>query len=256
MTTPSAGRYADVNGLRMYYEVHGNGPPLVLLHGGALTIEHCFGPLLAPLAEHHQVIAVELQGHGHTADIEREPSLGAFAGDIVSLLDHLGVERSDVLGYSLGGLVGFELAVRHPERVGRLVLAAAHTRDDAYFPEIADPEAMGVSTRLPTEADFEAMHAAYRAVAPDPEGFFPFLERLQPVVHGFAGWTDDELRDISSPVLLVVGDHDFIRLEHIVEVHALIPGAQLAVLPGTTHVGVIRRIDLLLPMVEAFLSEG
>lgn len=256
MSTSDAGQYLDLDGMHLYYEVHGDGPPLVLLHGGVLTIEHCFGPLVGLLAEHHRVIALELQGHGHTADVEREPSLAAFAGDVVALLDHLGVERADVLGYSLGGLVGFELAVRHPERVRRLVLAAAHARDDGYHPEISDPEAMGVSTRLPSEADFEAMHAAYRAVAPDPDGFFPFLERMQPVVHGFTGWTDDELRGISSPVLLIVGDHDFIRLEHIVEVHALIPEAQLAVLPGTTHMQVIRRTDLLLPMVEAFLAEA
>ncbi|MBW0104093.1 alpha/beta fold hydrolase [Pseudonocardia sp. KRD291] len=249
-TTGTQGAYAPVNGLQMYYEVHGNGRPLVLLHGGILTIDLSFGAILPALAEHHQVIGVELQGHGHTADIDRPLQLDLLADDVVALLDHLGIERADMLGYSLGGLVATEVAVRYPERVGRLVLAATHFRADGYHPEIQDPAQD--SPRLPTAEDFEQMQAAYTAVAPDPGRFFATLEKAQPMVTGFQGWSDEQLRSITSPVLLIIGDTDFIRIEHAAAVHALLPDSRLAVLPGCTHMAVMRRPEIM-SLVEPFL---
>ncbi|WP_406279833.1 alpha/beta fold hydrolase [Embleya sp. NBC_00896] len=254
MTTGAATvGYAPVNGIEMYYELHGNDerPPLVLLHGGALTIDLSFAAVLPSLSAHHRVIAVEFQGHGHTADTERELSLEIFSDDVVALLDHLNIERADFLGYSLGGLVALRTAVRHPERVDHLVLAATHYRHDGYHAEITAPEQ--TSTRLPTAADFTAMAAAYSRVAPDPTHFEATLTKLQPLAHGFPEWTEDELRSITAPTLLVIGDTDFVRVEHAARMHDLIPNAQLAILPGTTHMGVMRRADLLLPMIEAFL---
>ncbi|RZT83834.1 pimeloyl-ACP methyl ester carboxylesterase [Pseudonocardia sediminis] len=253
MTATTQGAYAAVNGLQMYYEVHGTGRPLVLLHGGVLTFDLSFAAILPALAERRQVIGVELQGHGHTADIDRPLQLDLLASDVVALLDHLGIERADVFGFSLGGLVATEVAVRYPERVGRLVLAAVHFRPDGYHPEIQDPAQD--SPRLPTADDFEQMQAAYAAVAPDPEGFFPFLEKAQPLVSDFRGWSDDELRSITGPVLLVIGDTDFVRIEHAAEIHALLPDARLAVLPGCTHMEVVRRPDLM-TVVEPFLARG
>lgn len=250
-TTTTHGAYAAVNGLQMYYEIHGTGRPLVLLHGGALTLDLSFGRILPVLAEAHQVIAVELQGHGRTADIDRVPQLDAFAEDVVALLDQIGIDRADLFGYSLGGLVATEVAVRHPERVDRLVLAAVHFREDGYLPEIVDPRQD--SPRLPTADDFAQMQAAYAAVAPDPDHFEAFLERLQPMVTGFRGWSDAQLRSITAPTLLVVGDTDFVRLEHIVAVHDLLPDARLAVLPGCTHMDVVRRAELP-AMVRSFLD--
>jgi len=252
--TPTVG-YAPVNGIEMYYEVHGtDGPPLVLVHGGATTIDLSFAAILPALAAHRRVIAVELQGHGHTADTDRELSLETLADDLVALLDHLGVERADFLGYSLGGLVALRTVVRHPDRVDHVVLAATHYRHDGYHPEITAPEQ--TSDRLPTEADFTAMVEAYTSVAPDPSHFEAILEKLQPLAHGFPEWTEDELGSITAPTLLVIGDTDFIRIEHAARMHELIPGAQLAILPNTGHMAVTRRADLLLPMIDAFMPAG
>lgn len=246
------GTLASINGIDLYHEVHGTGRPLVVLHGGVMTAESCFGAMIPRLAEAHQVVAVDLQGHGHTADTDRPVSLAGLAADVVGLLDHLGIEETDAFGFSLGGLVSIEMAVTHPMRVGRLVVASGHIRADGYHPEIHDPAQ--TSPLLPTAEDFEAMRVAYEAVAPDPSGFLPFLERLQPVVSAFEGWSDASIRGISGPTLLIVGDRDFVRLEHAAQMLELFPDAQLAVLPGTTHMQVIRRTDALLALVEPFLE--
>jgi pimeloyl-ACP methyl ester carboxylesterase len=250
--------YAPVNGLRMYYEVHGerNGAqrPLLLLHGGVLTIDLSFADVLPTLAATRQVIAVELQGHGRTADIDRETTLEHFAEDVVGLLDHLGIDVADMWGFSLGGLTALQTVIRHPERVGRLVLASVHYRHDGYHDEIQDPALQAGSTRLPTPAEFQEMQETYARIAPDPEHFEAFTAKLQGVFQAWKGWTDDDLRGITSPTLLMVGDHDFVRLEHAVEMHHLIAGSQVAVLPGTTHNGLMRRADLVLPIAKEFFS--
>jgi len=155
--------YAPVNGLQLYYEVRGSGRPLVLLHGGLLTIDLNFGPLLEPLAAGRQVIAVELQGHGHTADTGRPMTIEALAGDVVALLDHLGIEQADLFGFSLGGLVAFAVALGAPARVGKLIVASA----DARRPPGRESAPLD-DDRMPTSADFQAMRDAYDAVAPDP----------------------------------------------------------------------------------------
>jgi pimeloyl-ACP methyl ester carboxylesterase len=248
--------YAPVNGLRMYYEVHGHGGtgrPLVLLHGGLLTIELSFGAVLGQLATGRQVIAAELQGHGRTADIERDLEPGLLAGDVAALLDHLGVSQADVLGFSLGGMVAVQLALDHPDRVGRLIPVSVSFASDGYHQEISDPARHADSTRMPTEEDFREMREAYARVAPDPDHFGAFWARVGRAANGHQGWTPGELGSITAPTLLVFGDHDFVRLEHAVQVHALVPGAQLAVLPGATHVGVLRRADLVVPLVNGFL---
>ncbi len=248
--------YAPVNGLQMYYEVHGAGLPLVLLHGGLMTIEESFGRLLPDLAADRQVIAAELQGHGRTADIDRDIDLRYLAGDVAALLDHLGVDRADVLGFSLGGGVALQLAVDHPRRVGRLILVSVSYSSGGYHEEISDPSRYPTSTRMPTAEDFQQMRDAYARLAPDPGHFDAFAAKASQAVGNLKGWTASELGAVGAPALLVFGDHDFIRLEHAVEVHGLIPGAQLAVLPGTTHMGVMRRTDLMLPLVRAFLREA
>lgn len=247
------GTLVSINGIDLYHEVHGTGRPLVVLHGGVLNAETCFGAMIPRLAQEHQVIAIDLQGHGHTADTDRPVTLANFAADVVGLLDHLGIEQADLFGFSLGSLVSTEMAVRYPARVGRLVLASGHIRADGYHPEIQDPEQ--TSPLLPTEEDFEAMRAAYEAVAPDPEHFFPFLEKMQPVVSEFEGWSDAAIGGIAGPTLIIVGDRDFVRLEHAALMLELFPSAQLAVLPGTTHMQVIRRTDALLALVVPFLDE-
>ena len=236
--------YADVNGLHLYFEQCGEGPPLVLLHGGLLTIELSFGVAMPVLAEHHRIIAVELQGHGRTADIDRPMTFASLAADVVGLLDHLGIDRADVFGFSLGGLTTYELLVRHPDRIRRAVVASADHRNDRGGE--VDPE------RLPTEADFGAMREAYAAVAPDPSHFEAFAEKTGAMVHGFEGWTDDQLRAIAAPVLVLIGDTDFILVPNAAEAAELLPRGQLAVLPGTTHMDMTRS-GLVGAVVDTFL---
>jgi len=248
--------YAPVNGLRMYYEVRGTGRPLVLLHGGLMTIEGSFGPLLPDLVADREVIAAELQGHGRTADIDRGLEPRYLAGDVAALLDHLGIDQADVLGFSLGGIVAMQLALDYPGRVGRLILASVSYAGDGYHQEISDPSRHAASTRMPTAEDFRQMREAYALLAPDPGHFEAFAAKASQAVGSLKGWTAGQLGGITAPTLLVFGDHDFIRLEHAVEMHGLIPGAQLAVLPGTTHMGVMRRTDLILPLVRDFLAEA
>jgi pimeloyl-ACP methyl ester carboxylesterase len=237
--------YADVNGLHLYYEQHGNGPPLVLLHGGLLTVELSFGTALPILAQRHLVIAVELQGHGRTGDIDRPMTFEHLAADVVGLLDHLSIEQTDVFGFSLGGLTAYQLLVDHPGRVRRAVVASADFRNDRGGE--VHPE------RLPTEADFAAMREAYAAVAPDPAHFDAFAEKTVTLVHGFGGWSDEQVRAIKVPVLVLIGDTDFILVPNAAEAAELLPHGQLAVLPGTTHVDMTRS-ELVPAVVEAFLS--
>jgi pimeloyl-ACP methyl ester carboxylesterase len=240
--------YASVNGLQLYHEIHGRGRPLVLLHGGLLTVDLTFGPLLGPLAASRQVIAVELQGHGRTADTGRPMTIEALASDVVALLDHLGIAEADLFGFSLGGLVACAVALGAPARAGKLIVASA----DAHRPpgRVSEPLDEG---RLPTAADFQSWRDAYEAVAPDPAHFDEFAAKTSAMVHEFAGWTD-ELRSLQTPTLLIFGDRDFSPLPHVVEMFELLPDAQLAVIPGTTHVGVIRRPSEVLALITPFLD--
>jgi pimeloyl-ACP methyl ester carboxylesterase len=241
--------YAPVNGLRLYYEVHGSGRPLVLLHGGLLTIDLNFGAMLAPLAANRQVIAVELQGHGHTADSSRPMTIDALASDVIGLLDRLGIAEADFFGFSLGGLVSYAVAFRAPARVGKMIVASA----DAHRPPGRESAPLGPD-RLPTAADFQAMRDAYEAVAPDPAHFADFAAGNSAMVHTFPGWTDAELRSLRTPTLLVFGDRDFSPLPDVLELFGLLPNAQLAVLPGATHMEMTRRPALLLTLITQFLA--
>jgi len=240
--------YASVNGLRLYYEIRGSGRPLVLLHGGLLTIDLNFGPLLEPLAASRQVIALELQGHGHTADTGRPMTIEALASDVVGLLDQLGIAEADLFGFSLGGLVAYAIAVGAPARVCKLIVASA----DAHRPPGRESAPLD-DDRLPTPADFQAMRDAYEAVAPRPGDFAGSAAKTEALVHEMPGWTD-ELRSLRAPTLLIFGDRDFSPLPDVLELFGLLPNAQLAVLPGTTHMDVTRRPAQLLALITPFLD--
>ena len=253
MTITDSG-YADVNGLHLYYELHGEGTPLVLLHGGMLTIDLNFAGLIPTLAQRHLVIGVEMQGHGRTADIDREITPAALAGDVVALLDHLGIDRAHVLGHSLGGAVTLELAVSHPTRVRSVVPVSASVRPEGMHEDLSDPSRFATSTRMPTQQDFVDFRDAYLRLSPHPEHFDDFLASLSRSAADLQGWSDEQLGGITAPTLIVQGDHDFVTIEHAALMQHLIPGAHLAVLPDTTHMTVTRRADLLLPMLAAFLD--
>jgi pimeloyl-ACP methyl ester carboxylesterase len=253
-TEPRETGYADVNGLHMYYEVYGQGSPLVLLHGGMLTIELDFATLIPTLAGRHQVIGVEMQGHGRTADIDRALTPAGLASDIVGLLDRLGIDRAHVLGHSMGAAVTLELGVSHPTRVRSLVVASASVRPDGLHEDLTDPARHATSARMPTQQDFLDMRESYRRLSPHPDHFDEFLATLSQSNADLQGWSDEQLASISVPTLLVLGDRDFTTVEHGAVMLKLIPGSQLAVLPDTTHMQVTRRADVLLPMLARFLD--
>jgi pimeloyl-ACP methyl ester carboxylesterase len=247
--------HEEIDGVPIWYEEHGDpaGPPLVALHGGILTFQRSFGDVFPWLTEGRRVIGVELQGHGHTPDTGRAMSIDRFADDVAELIDRVADGGPvDVWGFSLGALTATSLAVRHPAKVRRLVLAASNIRPDGYHPEITAPEQD--DPRLPTEEEFATWKADYESVAPNPADLFPFLERLQPVVHDFAGWTADEIRSITAPTFLVIGDRDFVRLDHAAEMLDLFPDCRLAVLPATRHTEVMQRTDELRALLRPFLS--
>jgi pimeloyl-ACP methyl ester carboxylesterase len=244
----ATGAFADINGLRLYHEIHGRGRPLVLLHGGLQTIDLMFGPMLPTLAPRRQVIAVELQGHGHTADAGRTMSFDQLADDVAALLAHLGIPELDVFGFSLGGLVGWSLVMRYPGVVGRFVVTSAD-----YRSREADPDE--VPRPMPTDADFRAMRDAYEAVAPDPSHFDALGQQVGTMVNNnYVGWTADDLRALETPTLVLVGDRDFIRVSDAIEAAELLPHGQLAVLPSATHMDMTRSPERPLALVVPFLD--
>jgi pimeloyl-ACP methyl ester carboxylesterase len=246
--------YADVNRLHMYYELYGEGSPLVLLHGGMMTIDLNFATLLPALAARHQVIGVEMQGHGRTADISREITPAGLASDVVGLLDHLGIDRAHVLGHSLGGAVTLELGVQHPGRVRSLVPVSVSVRPEGMHEDLTDPARQATSTRLPTQQDFVSFQEAYQRLSPHPDHFQDFLATLSRSAADLQGWSDEQLAGITAPTLIVLGDRDFTTAEHGALMQQLIPGSQLAIFPDTTHMQVTRRPELLLPMLARFLD--
>ena len=253
--------YAPVNDLQMYYEVHGAGEPLVLIPGAYGTID-MWGPILAALAEERQVIAVELQGHGHTADIGRPFSYEQLADDVAALMEHLGVAQADVVGYSMGGNTGLQLAIRHPDRVRKLVAISPNYRSDGYYPEVL---AM-IETITPEVFAGSPMEEAYLRNAPRPEDWPRLIEKLKALDAEEFAWPEEDIAGMAAPTLIVIGDSDVVRPEHAVELFRLLgggvpgdlsglPKSQLAILPGITHVTVVfERTDLLLSMIEAFLT--
>ena len=250
--TPSTTGYADVNGLHLYYETYGSGAPLVLLHGGMLTIDLNFASLIPTLAQTHTVMGVEMQGHGRTANIDREITYANLATDIVALLDYLGIERAAVLGHSMGGGVALELAVNHPDRVSAIVPISASVSKDGMHPDLLDPSTFETSSIMPTAQDFAAFKGAYERLSPHPEQFDAFLMSLSGMDSDFAGWTDEQLAGISCPVLIVQGDNDFTTVAHAGVMLAKIPNSTLAVIPATTHMQVTRRDTILLPVLDRF----
>ena len=252
--------YASVNGLEMYYEIQGEGEPLVVLHGAYMSIP-LMGEFIPRLAETRQVIAPELQGHGRTADIDRPITYEQMADDVAALLDELGIEKADFFGYSMGGGVALQVAIRHPGLVDRLAVASMPYNTEGYHPGMIDmiktltAEAFAGS---PVEVD-------YMQLAPNPENFPVLVEKLVQLDSQVQDWPAEDIQAMESPTLLFFGDSDVIRLEHAVEMFNLrgggvngdmtgLPSAQLAVLPATTHLGVMFRVDWVVPMLTEFLD--
>ena len=260
-TTPQSG-YAPVNGLQMYYEIHGSGgTPLVLLHGayGAISL---WGPILESLARTRQVIAVELQGHGHTGDIDRPITYEDMAADVAALLEHLDIAQADVFGFSMGGFTALRFAIQHPELLRKLVVASASYTSDGIYPEVRAV----VSSLTPEIFVGSPNEAVYLETAPNPDDFSTLVEKLNQLDAEAFAWPAADIAAIAAPTLLIFGDADIVRPEHAVEMYRLLgggvpgdfvglPPSQLAILPGTTHQGVVTTgAELLLAIIPPFLD--
>ena len=242
------GDYAEVNGINLYYETHGAGRPMILLHGGLMSGE-MFGPVLPALAERHQVIAVDLQGHGRTADIDRAIDIRLMADDIAALIDHLGLDKPHIVGYSLGGGVALFTAVKYPEKVGKLVSAAAHARRDAIPAEMLAQQAQVSAAAIPFMKE-TPMYQLYQRVAPRPDDFGRLLDKIGESMSKDFDYSE-EVRGLQVPTLIVAADADMAPPSHYVEMFKLLDGGlrdggwmgegrpkgghALAILPGLTH---------------------
>jgi pimeloyl-ACP methyl ester carboxylesterase len=241
--------YADVNGLSLYYELHGSGEPLVLLHGGVGAVE-MFGPVLPALAEHRQVVGVDLQTHGRTADIDRPLRFELMADDVAELIRHLGFQRADVMGYSLGGGVALRTAIQHPDLVRRLVLVSTPCKRDGWYPEVlAGMAQMGPQAAEPMKQT--PMYELYSRIAPRVRDWPVLMTKLGELLKREYDWSA-EVATMKAPTMLVAGDADSVRTAHAVEFFQLLgggqrdagwdgsgrPTARLAILPGVTHYGI------------------
>lgn len=250
---PVARGYAPVNGLRLYYEVHGpaGGTPLVLLHGGGSSIETSWGRVLPALARTRRVVAFDQQGHGRTADADRPFTFEGSADDAAALLRHLGIAKADLMGFSNGANVAMQVAIRHPELVRRLVVASGMVKRDGLQPGFWEGMSRARLEEMPRH-----LAETYRRTSPHPERLPSFFEKSARRMLAFEDWPEAALRSIAAPTLVVAGDADVIRAEHAAEMARLVPNARLAVLPLADHEGVvIARAGWLVPMVEAFLDE-
>lgn len=257
---PTTG-YAPVNGLKMYYEVHGSGEPVVLLHGAFMTITNNWNGWIKELAKTRKVIAIEMQGHGRTADIARDMTSENLADDVAALLGHLKIPRADLIGYSMGGGVAMQCAVRHPDKVRKVVVISSPFRRDGVVKEGADA-LKNLSPELfigsPLEVD-------YKKLSPTPNDFPKFVKHMVAAMSKEQDLDAAKLKGTPAPMFFIFGDADGIRLDHIAEMYRLKGGeihgdmqprstSRLAILPNTTHVTLMERMSVIVPMVNDFLD--
>jgi pimeloyl-ACP methyl ester carboxylesterase len=256
---PAQPHYADVHGLHMYYEEAGTGPPLVLLHGGGSTAQTTFGVILPKLARTHHVIALEQQGHGHTPELDRPLSFEQMADDTAALLEQLGIHDADIIGFSNGGMVALQLALRHPGLVHRLIICSTFYAHDGVIPQLAE------AWRQPPDPSKmpAALRDAYLAAAPHPD-LARFVGKTIAMLQTFTDIPDATLHTIAVPTLVMVGDHDVIRVEHALKLSQTVLHGQLAVFPNSIHgtyLGAVegdqpgnRQPDVTAIMIDTFLA--
>lgn len=257
---PTTG-YAPANGLEMYYEIHGKGDPVVLLHGSFMTITNNWTDMIAQLSQSRQVIAVEMQGHGRTADISRDFSYENLADDIAALLHYLKIKQADVLGYSMGGGVAMQVAIRHPEEVRKVVSISAVFQHDGWVKEAVEmfPQMEpGMFKGSPIETE-------YKKLSPTPDRFETFVKRVIQMDIKPYDFGAGRLNATKAPMLFIHGDADGVRLDHISDMFRLKGGeifgdmrprseSRLAILPNTTHITLMDKLDVIVPMVNDFLD--
>src|SRR5262245_40950306 len=257
---PTTG-YAPVNGLKMYYEIHGSGDPVVLLHGSFSTITRHWPAWIGELSKTRKVIAIEMQGHGRTADIQRDFSYENLADDVAALLDYLKIPSADLIGYSMGGGVAMQCAIRHPEKVRKVVSISAVFRHDGWV-----KEALDLLPQL-TAAMFKGspIETEYKRLSPTPDDFPTFIKRVIAMDLKPYDFGADKLKATKAPIFFIHGDADGVRLEHISEMFRLKgeevfgdmrprSASRLAILPDTTHATLMQRMAVIVPMVIDFLD--
>lgn len=262
LSAPDRAGYLPVNGLNMYYEVRGEGFPLILIHGAFSAIGTSFGPVIPGLAKDRQVIGLEMQAHGRTADIDRPLSIDQMAEDVAAAIDALGFEKADVFGYSMGSAIALQLAIRHPDKVRRLGLASIATKESGIQPGLME----GFGEMKAEMLHGTPWHQEYEAIAPNKAGFATLFAKKAEMDTHVVTFADADIKALPMPVLVVAGDADLVTPEHAVELLRLLgggtfgdtpaglPKSQLAILPGTSHVGMANRPDLLGPVLAAFFA--
>lgn len=264
MRTSVSSGYAEVNGIKLYHEVYGEGEPLVLLPGGLMTIGE-MATLFEPLAKSHKVIAVELQGHGRTADTDRPLTLETMGDDIAALLDHLSIPKADIAGFSLGAAVGLRAAIQHPERVRRLVVISSPYAKSGWYPEAQ--KGMGEVSAAMAENMMQTPTGKLSKGWPEPQRFPRFLDKMGRMLGASYDWSAD-VKKLPMPVLLVFADNDSVSQKHIAEFFALLGGgvkepgwmntqlsqARLAIIPGYSHYNFITSIELA-PTIDKYLAD-
>ncbi|MEP7264075.1 MAG: alpha/beta hydrolase [Bacteroidota bacterium] len=223
----SSSGYAPIGEMNMYYEIHGSGNPLVLIHGGGSTIKTTFGNVLHHFAKNHKVIAVELQGHGHTADVNRDESFEQDADDVAALLNYLKINNADIFGFSNGANTAMQIAIRHPEMVRKLVLASGFYKREGMHPQFWEFMKHGSLKDMP-----QSLQDAYKKVAPHPENLNVMCERDRKRMDTFKDWNENDIRSIVAPAFVIAGDNDVMLPEHTVKMYRLFPHAKLAIFPG------------------------
>ncbi|WP_208420028.1 alpha/beta fold hydrolase [Paraflavitalea devenefica] len=258
---PTSSGYAPVNGLKMYYEVYGQGKPIVLLHGSYMTIGLNWSQLIPELAKSHKVIALEIQGHGHTADIDRTPSYKAMASDVAGVLKHLKIDSADVLGYSLGGTIAYQLAIDNPGLVSKLIIVSSVYKYKGWQPEVLNVLKM----MTPEFLDGTPLKTEYEKVAPRPGDWRKFLAKFIAFDKEDFDLGDDKIKAIQSPVLLINGDNDGVDKEHVIQSYKLFggsvfadmngfPRSRLAIVPATSHVTLMMETQKLWAIIQPFID--
>lgn len=221
------GKYANVNGLKMYYEIHGKGYPLILIHGGGSTIETTFGRILPDLAKQHQVIAVELQAHGRTADIDRALSFDHDASDVAALLKQLGISKADIFGFSNGASTALTLAIKYPELVNKIIIASTMYKKSGAYPWLWEMMKTPSFDQMPKQ-----LKEGFLAVNPDQNALLSSYKRDVARMQSFTDMNEEDIKGIKAPTLIIAGDKDVVTPEHAVEMSRQIPDARLLIWPG------------------------
>ena len=257
---PTTG-YAPVNGINMYYEVHGGGAPVVLLHGAFMTITNNWTGWISELSKTRKVIAIEMQGHGRTADVPRDITYENLADDVAALLGYLKIPRADLIGYSMGGAVAMQCAIRHPDKVRRAVIISSTFRRDGMIAEGRE----AISKLTADDFKGSPIEVEYKKLSPTPDDFPRLVQRIVAMASKEYDFGADKLKATTAPMFFIHGDADGVRLAHVAEMFRLKGGeihgdmqprsaSRLAILPDTTHVTLMQRMSIIVPMVNDFLD--